>query len=333
MLAQSSLECVQVDARGLSSLDSAGAAVLSLAAERFRQRGVYFAVAGLPENLRRTLSILPEYAPTQGKPGPEPGTLESMGSVLTDGWQATNDFFEVAADAATALGRMVRGHFPPRGSVATQAVRVGVDAVPIVALLSLLLGLVLAFQSADQLQAFGAAIYTADLVGIGMFREFGPLLTAIVLSGRSGSAMAAELGTMQVNEEIDALHTMGIDPNRFLVLPRLLAIVAVQPVLTLIASLIGTFGGVLIGVFYLKITLRGYLVQTFNALSLYDFVQGLSKSVVFAVLIGLIACYSGMSVSGGATGVGRATTRAVVASIFMIIVADSVFTTFSTLLR
>ncbi len=332
ILKSTELKELELQCQAVTQLDSAGVAIVSLFAQRCQVHGVSFRVTHLSQQLQKILAIMPQRPDAPVAPPEEVTALESLGSYGIEGWINIRQFYATVADTAAAVARALTGRFPPRGALTTQAVRVGVDALPIVALLSFLLGLVLAFQSADQLRAFGAEIYTANLVGIGMFREFGALLTGIVLAGRSGSAIAAELGTMKVNEEIDALHTMGIDHNRFLVLPRILAVVIVQPALTLMSNLIGALGGVLIGLFYLKIPVPGYLNQSLAAVQLSDLLQGLSKSLVFALLIGLIACFSGLGVSGGSTEVGRATTRAVVASIFMIIVADSVFTTLSTLL-
>jgi phospholipid/cholesterol/gamma-HCH transport system permease protein len=220
---------------------------------------------------------------------------------------------------------------PPPGATSTQAIRIGVDALPIVSLIAFLLGLIMAFQAAFQLRQFGANIFVANLVGISVVRELGPLMTAIVVAGRSGSAIAAELGTMVVGEEIDALRTMGINEIRFLVVPRVYAITITQPSLTLYANAVGVFGGFLIGVLYLDLSAAAYIQQTISALTLGDLAQGLSKSGVFAWVIVLIGCHCGLRITGGAEGVGRATTTSVVASIFSIIAVDSIFTTLSTL--
>jgi phospholipid/cholesterol/gamma-HCH transport system permease protein len=242
-------------------------------------------------------------------------------------------FLQLLADTAYwGVVAPFRRHLPPPGSTSTQAIRIGVDALPIVALISFLLGLIMAFQAAFQLRQFGANIFVANLVGISMVRELGPLITAIVVAGRSGSAIAAELGTMVVGEEIQALRVMGINENRFLVVPRVWAITVTQPSLTLFANAVGVFGGFLIGVFYLDLSAAAYVQQTISALTLGDLSTGLTKSGVFAWIIVLIGCHCGLRITGGAEGVGRATTTSVVASIFSIIAADSVFTTLSTLL-
>lgn len=206
--------------------------------------------------------------------------------------------------------------------------RTGADAVPIVILINFLVGFVMAFQGAVQLKQFGANIFVADLVGLSIARELGPLMTAIIICGRSGAAFAAELGTMTVSEEIDALRTMGFGPMRFLVLPRALALMAVAPILTLIADLVGMVGGLFVGIASLDLTFIGYFNETQKALTMWDIFSGLVKSVVFALVIALIACQQGLATSGGAEGVGRRTTSAVVATLFALILVDAVFTLF-----
>jgi phospholipid/cholesterol/gamma-HCH transport system permease protein len=212
------------------------------------------------------------------------------------------------------------------GNTFEEMVKVGVNAVPIVALISFSIGLIVAMQSAYQLQHFGAMIFTADLVAVAQTRELGPLMTAIVVAGRSGSGIAAEIGTMKVGEEIDALRSMGFNPVKFLVVPKLLALAIMVPCLNLLADLIGIGGGILMGVVNLDLGFARYLNRTLDALAMKDIITGLIKSVVFAQLIGITGCYMGFIVEGGAEGVGRRTTQSVVVSIFLIILADAVFT-------
>jgi phospholipid/cholesterol/gamma-HCH transport system permease protein len=184
----------------------------------------------------------------------------------------------------------------------------------------------MAYQAAEQLARFGANILVADLIGISVTRELGPLMTAILVSGRSGAAFAAELGSMQVNGEIDALRTMGFGPMRYLVVPRTLALIMVLPLLTVLADLAGMAGGLVVGVSNLDLTVRGYLFQTARVVSVWDISSGLIKSVVFGLVISLIACQQGLATSGGAEGVGRRTTSAVVASLFALILIDALAT-------
>lgn len=211
-------------------------------------------------------------------------------------------------------------------STLEQMVRIGVDSIPIVSLIAFFVGLIIAMQSAYQLQQFGATIYVANLVTVSITRELSPLLTAIIITGRSGSAFTAEIGTMKVSEEIDALQTMGFNPIKFLVVPRTLAILIMLPCLTIIADLVGIFGGYLIAMLSLNVTSVRYIDQTISALVFKDLFSGLVKSVFFALIIAKIGCYQGFIVEGGAEGVGKSTTRAVVVSIFLIIVADVFFT-------
>ena len=203
--------------------------------------------------------------------------------------------------------------------------RTGVDALPIVGLISFLLGLIMAFMSSAQLQQFGANIYVASLVSLAMTRELGPIMTAIIVAGRSGSAFAAEIGTMKINEEVDALFTMGMDPTRFLVVPKIIASVVMVPLLTLFSDVFAIAGGVIVGVAMLDLTVNSYMAQTIKTLSLFDVFWGFLKSGVFAFLIAWIGCLRGFQVRGGAAAVGRATTSAVVSSIFLIILTDSAF--------
>ncbi|OGQ94029.1 MAG: hypothetical protein A2521_05935 [Deltaproteobacteria bacterium RIFOXYD12_FULL_57_12] len=210
------------------------------------------------------------------------------------------------------------------GDTLTNMQRVGVDALPIVGLISFLLGLIMAFMSAVQLQQFGANIYVASLVSLSMTRELGPIMTAIIVAGRSGSAFAAEIGSMKISEEIDALTTMGFDPHIFLVLPRLVAAVLVVPFLTLFSDLFAIAGGLLVGITMLDLTVNNYIDQTLATLDLFDVALGFFKGAVFAALIAWTGCLRGFQVEGGAVGVGRATTSAVVSSIFLIILSDSI---------
>lgn len=202
----------------------------------------------------------------------------------------------------------------------------GPRALPIVTLISLLVGLILAFVGAMQLKIFGAQIYVANLVGLGMAREMGAMMTAIIMAGRTGAAFASQLGSMQVNEEIDALETLGISPVDFLVLPRMLALIVMLPLLCLYADLIGILGGLMVCVSMLDISVVEYLVQTKSALDLNDFLTGLIKSSLFGVLVALSGCLSGMQCGRSSSSVGDAATAAVVAGIVSVVVADATLT-------
>ncbi len=207
----------------------------------------------------------------------------------------------------------------------THMEKTGADALPIVALISFLLGLIMAFMSSMQFRQFGAGIYVASLVAFAMVSELGPIMTAIVVAGRSGSAFAAEIGTMKISEEIDALFTMGFDPVRFLAVPRLIASVIVVPLLTLFSNLFAISGGLVVGIFMLDLTPNTYIKQTIEVLTITEVLWGTGKSAIFAVLIAWVGCLRGFQAQGGASAVGNAATSAVVTSIFLIILFDSIF--------
>jgi phospholipid/cholesterol/gamma-HCH transport system permease protein len=230
-------------------------------------------------------------------------------------------------ELAIATGRLLRrprgGHWKELPHLAERA---GADAVPIVLVINFLVGFVLAYMGARALAMFGANIYVADLVGIGMTRQLGPLMTAIIVCGRSGAAYTTELGSMQVDQEIDALRTLGLEPYRWLVIPRLLSLLLALPVLTLLADIIGMGGGLFVAVTSLGLTPRGYFNEMRSTLTAWDVESGLVLSVAFAIAIGLIACEQGFAASGGPQGVGRRTTSAVVTSLFAIVVLDACIT-------
>jgi phospholipid/cholesterol/gamma-HCH transport system permease protein len=202
----------------------------------------------------------------------------------------------------------------------------GPEALPIVTLICFLVGLILAFVGAVQLRRFGAQIYVADLVGIAMAQEMGAMMTGIILAGRTGAAFAAQLGTMQVNEEIDALRTMGVAPMEFLVLPRMLALILMAPLLTIYGDVVGILGGAFVGVTMLQLSPTAYLHETLSALAFGDFVKGLVKGAVFGVLVACAGCLRGMQSGRSSAAVGLATTAAVVLGIVSIIVADAILT-------
>jgi phospholipid/cholesterol/gamma-HCH transport system permease protein len=204
--------------------------------------------------------------------------------------------------------------------------RAGRDGLPIVLLISFLMGLITAFQAAVQLKEFGAEIYVANLVGLSITRELGPLMTAIIAAGRSGAAFAAEIGTMKVSEEVDALAAMGLDRTRFLVTPKVVALLLMLPCLTLFADLIGIIGGLFVAVFNLGLPAVVYMRQMALYMTFNDIGTGLIKSVVFAFLIAGIGCLRGFQARSGAESVGRITTSAIVSAIFSIIVSDAIFT-------
>ncbi|MBP7216500.1 MAG: ABC transporter permease [Candidatus Omnitrophica bacterium] len=213
-----------------------------------------------------------------------------------------------------------------RDNIIHQMIFVGLRSIVIVFFVDIFTGIVLAMQSAYQLQRMGAVLYVASLVAISLCRELSPVLTALVVAGRAGSAIAAELGTMKVSEQIEALDTMAIDPTRFLAAPRFLALLVMLPALTVVGNIAGILGGFIVGTGSLSINPDLYMQTTFKFLAIKDIYTGLIKSVVFGVIIALIACYEGLNTKGGAEGVGKATTRSVVISFILIILADCLIT-------
>jgi phospholipid/cholesterol/gamma-HCH transport system permease protein len=207
-----------------------------------------------------------------------------------------------------------------------QAEKAGVESLPIVSLLALFIGIIMALQTAVQMQRLGSEMYIASIVALSLVRELGPVITALVVAGRVGAAIAAEIGSMQVTEQIDALETLATNPIRYLVVPRFLALTLMLPVLTLYADIIGMFGGYLICVHKLGISSSMYIHISFDALLSKDLFSGLLKTLFFGMIIAFVSCYGGFNVEGGAEGVGRATTRSVVTTFILIIAADCFFT-------
>jgi phospholipid/cholesterol/gamma-HCH transport system permease protein len=239
---------------------------------------------------------------------------------------------EFLGDAILSVGRLVTGRARWQPADFWAAMEdAGPKALGIVGLISFLVGAILAFVGAVQLEQFGAGIYVANLVGLAMTREMAAMMTAVIMAGRTAAAYAAELGTMRVNEEIDALSTMDIDPMDYLVLPRLMALVIMMPLLTLYADFLGILGGMAVGVAMLDLGVLAYYLQTLESVSLNDFLVGLGKSVVFGILVSLIGCMRGIQAGNSARAVGEAATRAVVTCIVAIVVADAAITVLLTL--
>jgi phospholipid/cholesterol/gamma-HCH transport system permease protein len=322
---------VELDLSGIRSIDSAGASLLATMADRAEAGGAALEFLHVPPTVARVLRQFP----SSMKGGP---VVKEPFLVRLGGWgeNAAGGVVRVISFTADSFLAMLAGVLSRKGrrngAVLGEIVNLGSDAVPVVTIIALLLGLILGFQAAYQLRTFGAAIYVANLVSVSALRELAPLMTAVVVSGRSGSAIAAEIGTMKVGEELAALEVMGIEPIRFLVAPRLMAVTLTQPFLSALASLVTIAGGMIIGVMYMGLGFDAYLNQTLKALQLGDLLHGLGKSVVFGWLIVLIGAYTGINVRHSAEAVGQAATRAVVSSIFALIVADGIITTVNTLL-
>lgn len=283
---------------------------------------------GLPSGVQEILTIaeaVPEKADARIEEH-RPPLLDRIGDGVIAATAAASDFVDFFGEVTESFGRLLRGtaQFRKR-DLALEIQKAGADALGIVAVVAFLLGLILAFVGAVQLQQFGATIYVADLVGIAMVHDMGALITAIVIAGRSGAAYAAQLGSMKVNQEIDALTTLGISPIDFLVLPRVLALVLMMPMLTLYADLVGILGGLMVGTGMLGLTAQVYVQETLKAVSLTDLFGGLLKGAVYGTLVALAGCMRGIQSSRSASGVGDAATSAVVTAIVAIIAAAGVF--------
>jgi phospholipid/cholesterol/gamma-HCH transport system permease protein len=284
---------------------------------------------GLPEGARRLLklaSAVPERKGARKGAKREP-FLSIVGGSAIDFYRSAREMIDFVGEASIALVKFLGGRASYRRSDLVLLLQeCGAQALPIVSLITLLVGLILAFVGAIQLKMFGAQIYVADVVGIAMVRVMGAIMTGIIMAGRTGAAFAAQLGTMEVNEEIDALKTLGIQPMEFLVLPRMLALIIMMPLLCLYADAMGILGGLLVGVGLLDLGFMEYLQQTRSALNLTTVGIGLFHSAVFGVLIALSGCLRGMQCGRSASAVGYATTSAVVTSIVSIIMATAVIT-------
>ena len=315
---------------GLLALDTAGAWVIQKLLRRLRADGAEIAIDGLPPKFAKLLNMVDSQViaadQVQPKPPENDGWLKHVGERTVSLFRQVVALFSFIGETALALAGCVRRPARFRWRPVLFNIRTaGFDALPIVGLLSFLLGVVVAYQGADQLRQYGANIFVADLVGLSMLREFAPLITAIIIAGRSGSAYAAQIGTMTVTEEIDAMRTIGIAPLEMLVIPKIIALVIAMPLLTAFADVLGVFGGMIMSQTQLGVSFDEFLERFVLAVSPTAFLIGILKAPVFAVIIAVIGCFQGFLTKGGADSVGRQTTRSVVQSIFLVIVADSLF--------
>jgi len=329
-VAERQVRSVTLDATAVSRLDSAGAWAIRRTAGRLERRGVSVEVAGLGEGLRAIFDKATQHDPTAAVEPPPRWSLldqlEELGRRSSEGLRTGRSLLGLLGQVVAALGRVAAHPGRLRGTATVAQIEAtGVTALPIVGLLCFLVGVVLAYMGALQLARFGAAVLTVNLVGISVLREIGILLTAIIVAGRSGSAFAAQIGTMKVNQEVDALETMGLSVVDVLVLPRVLALVIVLPALTVFADVAGIAGGAVICLFQLDLSIGQFLSQLAAGVKTWTFLVGLIKAPFFAVVIALVGCHNGLGVSGSAESVGQQTTRAVVESIFLVIVLNAIF--------
>jgi phospholipid/cholesterol/gamma-HCH transport system permease protein len=293
------------------------------------QNKIQFEAQGLPEGARRLLKLAATVPEREGarKKVKKEVLLDLIGAKTIVFWRSTMEMVDFLGEASVAFGRLLTGRASFRRSDLVLLLQeCGVQALPIVSLISVLVGLILAFVGAIELKMFGAQIYVADVVGIGMVRIMGAIMTGIIMAGRTGASFAAQIGTMQVNEEIDALQTLGISPVEFLVLPRMVALIVMMPLLCLYADLMGIVGGIVVGTGMLDLSLTEYLNRTREAVTMTQLWIGLFHGAVFGVLVAMAGCLRGMQCGRSASAVGEATTSAVVTSIVAIIVATAVMT-------
>jgi len=323
---------------GIERLDTAGAWLIHRWRRSLEARGLAVTIAGaapedaaLIERVARAESAAPINRPRMPV---ALYVLNRVGEESISALHAGRDLLGFLGGTLVALGRAI---VQPRRlrwvALVNQIEETGLNALPILGLLSFLIGVVLAYQGADQLRAFGAEIYSVNLLAVSVLREIGALLTAIMVAGRSGSAFTAQIGTMKLREEIDAMRTLGLDPMDVLVLPRVVALVLVMPLVTLYADAMALLGGAITATAALDLTIGQFWQQLTESLAFSTFWTGIVKTPVFALLIAIVGCHEGFRVKGGADSVGRQTTRAVVESIFLVIVADAVFSIFFSVIR
>lgn len=324
-----SAESVALDLAGVDYFDSGGGAVLIGLRQALENRGARLELRATTAAIDGLLRLIDEsqlHAAPPQRSAPE-SAVERLGRAtlkfLHDGRELVVFTGEVMLGLRTAFANPMQLRWRETWHYMQRA---GVDGLPIVSLISFLMGVITAFQAAIQLTQFGADIYIANLVGLSIVRELGPLMTAIIAAGRSGAAFAAEIGTMKVSEEVDAMETMGLDRTRFLVTPKVLALLLMLPCLTLYADLVGILGGLTVATGWLALPPQVYIQQLRRVLVPWDIISGLIKTLAFALLIAGVGCLRGLQAKTGAESVGRITTSAIVAGIFLIIVADAIFT-------
>ena len=322
------LKTVSFDTSGLTHWDSGLIAFLVQTSATCRARRIEQDRRGLPDGLRRLLELaeaVPEKKGTRSEAG-KASFFRRVGNFTIGYGLSVGDFMEFLGELTVAFGKLVRGKARFRKVDLVEVIQeCGANAVGIVTLISFLVGVILAFMGAVQLSQFGASIYVADLVCIGMTREMGAIMTAIIMSGRTGAAFAAKLGTMKVTQEIDALTTMGISPIEFLVLPRVIALVLMMPLLCLYADFLGMIGGLFVGVGMLGLSARSYMQETISTLTLTNLFGGLFKATFYGLLIAIAGCLRGFRCGNSSSAVGDAATQAVVMSIVMGVVACGLF--------
>jgi phospholipid/cholesterol/gamma-HCH transport system permease protein len=323
------LRHLRFDGSGITQWDTSLLAFLRRLVAQAGQQGMTPELDGLPDGVRRLLDLAAAVPPKRdaGRREDEASVLAQIGNISLKYLRGAPAMVRFLGEVTLSFGRLLRGRAQFRRTDLLLIIQdVGPQALPIVSLISFLVGLIVAYMGAVQLAQFGAQIYIANLVGIGMVREMGALMTGIIMAGRTGASFAAQLGTMQVNEEIDAFRTLGISPMDFLVMPRMLALIFVMPLLTLYSDLVGMLAGLFVANTTFDIGTFEYYHQTVHALDLTQFAIGISKGTTYGILIAIAGCLRGMQCGRSAQAVGEATTSAVVTSILFIVIAASVLT-------
>ncbi len=324
------------DTTGLAAWDSQLVVLVSRLEESAKRARVRVEHHGLPAGVCRLLRLARAVPPRGGRQQPDAtqDVLQRVGSATIEAVGALGSLERFLGDSLLALGRCLRGQAQcQRSDVALLIQESGPQALPIVGVVNLLLGATLAFLGAVELQQIGAEIFVADMVALGQTREIAPMMTAIVMAGRTGAAYAAQLGAMQVNEEIDALRTFGFSPIDYLVLPRMLALALMMPLLVLYGDALGILGGYLVGSGVLDLATSEYVSQTRSVLALKDVMLGITKAAVFGILVALTGCWQGLRSGRSASAVGDAATRAVVTAIVSIIVTTALFAVITNILE
>lgn len=329
---------VSLDLSRLDAMDTVGAYLLSALSDRLKAAGHGVDLAAIRPEHAALFDAVREVGPPPVERAqthrPILDMLERTGRTAVDGLREGRDLLSFLGLIAITFGRLIVN---PRRlrfrSVMFHIEQTGLNALPILGLLSFLIGVVLAFQGADQLRRFGAELFVVNLLGVSILREIGILMTAIIVAGRSGSAFTAQIGTMKVNQEVDAISTLGLDVVELLVVPRALALMITLPLLAFYADIMGLFGGAVMSYATLDITFGQFIRQLHGAVTLPHFLVGLVKAPVFALVIAMVGCYEGLKVSGSAESVGTLTTKSVVESIFLVIVLDAVFSVLFSFLR
>ena len=320
---------VRFDATGLGDWDTALVARVVSIRRTAEQHGVPVDDSGLPDGARQLISLAFAVREREGarRGVHDPGFLEGVGEKSLRVIERGRELLAFVGELMLSFGRLLRGKATYLRSDLVQYIQeAGAEALPIVSLISFLIGMIFAFVGVMQLENFGAGIYTANLVAVAMMREMAPIMTAIIMAGRTGAAYAAQIGTMKVNEEVDALTTLGMDPIDFLVTPRVIALIIMLPMLTLYGSLMGILGGTVVGLAMLDVSLVQYLSQTVDSVGLNSLLGGLFKSVVYGSLVAIAGCQQGLACGNSAMAVGQSTTRAVVMGIVLIVVSASILT-------